>query len=892
MFALLLLFAGLCQAQSTYVFGSAKLLDADATALTVTDSAGSGVSVSLGYAPTGSERVKVWFFRGFRDVYDSTATCTNPCTVSLNLSRGDICEYYEYVDASGNALSPRKLSACRVLKGVYPAPSATIPVPTKLIGSNGKEVSFSFPVAAGTSTSDRRLYFRAHNLTCDGKASFRLNSGAWIDMSNANTPQIDTRGLRQGIGYPMGLIAEFAGAIPDGLITADATNTITFRLNKTCELSLGLRLLSFNILEANKTVTQIVVTGGNLATATTDGAHNFTTGDYAQIVNAPGMWLRFNGLRQITVTGSTTFTFTPTNDPGAASVPNGTYVVPTARATNVSTQWPNILYQPVMTAARAIIPATSFVADNPAVDALYQPYTADSARIAAGQAIWEATTNKVADSRQGHTRPVGCAECHTPTPYGEKYFNFSRQELELAAERTGNSEQGARDLVDYVYSLAFTAPTYTRPYTPLFQKGPGVASKPQLEWTAGCGWECALNYDRDMDEYLRPAGSSATWRFDSLLNQRDIPDPIIMLPWNNWIVPVHPRQLDPNFYSSSPWTAYTTARAGITQGNCSTAVSQFFNPATTYDFRYFLMVDWKRDTFNYLWESKNYGPTLNTDVPTRFYSMGLWTGLKYWEIMQTNALWTCATQTYPSLVQGDAWPDTSTYGYLPRGGYRVAYSAFNIAPHKNTTTIASPMADPPVAGSQLSTIWYLLGVTIDPGNRRTRGDNPIDWPYHWAFLRDNRAAGPFTMVRDAIWAMQASADHPTLTDGESTPTWMWFFPTIFNEYVSNLTEDADYQKIVPAFLHDALLPFLARFSTGAWSTKLACNAIDLSLLPNQLGDVCDSLAYALPVFKHFGATSGDLDTLQAFGEALVPGYNWAARRATTCAWSSGTLTCN
>ena len=123
--------------------------------------------------------------------------------------------------------------------------NSSVELPLEVIGSEGYTVATVVDVPQGSSA--RRLWMQVNNLSYDDKASVQINDGAWVNLRN-DTAQIEVAGKAYGGisgGYStLRLSVAAAGAV-------DGRNIVKFRFNKTDGISIGYRVLAFNLLDQN-----------------------------------------------------------------------------------------------------------------------------------------------------------------------------------------------------------------------------------------------------------------------------------------------------------------------------------------------------------------------------------------------------------------------------------------------------------------------------------------------------------------------------------------------------------------------------------------------------------------------------------------------------------------
>lgn len=342
--------------------------------------------------------------------------------------------------------------------------------------------------------------------------------------------------------------------------TAGATNTIGLRFKgapasfiQVYGLQHGPRWLESNLLQLNRScnITQIVVTSLN-AVATCDAPHGYADGDTVVILRAPSYKWRFEGRNTITAHTSTTFTFLwganidggGVAGSGIYTTPNGTYTVPTSNNTAYQSQ-------PTAVAYRALIPATSFAAYDPAGEPTYGGNAATGATLAATGALKD--PNPYAGSANASV--ASCASCHVNrNGFNDlAFFGYESKVIRTAAMHRGMTQAQASDIVAWVVAArtGLSTPTaLSRPWNPPFQPGPGLDALTIREWIAGAGYKWVPNYDPDMKEKMCPSGScngDSTWAYNGTINNRELPLYLQLATWNKWLAEVYPGDMCVSF---------------------------------------------------------------------------------------------------------------------------------------------------------------------------------------------------------------------------------------------------------------------------------------------------------------------------------------------------------
>ncbi|NQY67278.1 MAG: hypothetical protein HRT72_06095, partial [Flavobacteriales bacterium] len=120
----------------------------------------------------------------------------------------------------------------------------TIQLPVEVIGSDYTVVPRTFNLTSGAAATE--VWMQVNNLSYDDKASIRINGGPWFTITNANVNMAEPELSFGGIG---GEISTVRFSVPmSGFVTG--ANTIDFRFNEHDGLSMGYRVVRFNVLDA------------------------------------------------------------------------------------------------------------------------------------------------------------------------------------------------------------------------------------------------------------------------------------------------------------------------------------------------------------------------------------------------------------------------------------------------------------------------------------------------------------------------------------------------------------------------------------------------------------------------------------------------------------------
>ncbi len=896
---------------ANYPSQQSVILDAGATRVILTDSA-SGTSQTLIYGPGSGHRLRLTFspINVPPPSGTSYSACADPCAITMARNWGVQHQFEELTNNSGtplNSVGPHHSTLPMIEPAADAAGAWTFPI--EVIGQDYfvKRVQVTNP---GATVTGLRMYMRVNNSQCgivphDSKISVQVNGGAatandgnWISVNNAAVTQLDESkyyGIWNSadpsaavdyttVAVPNGSIAgvpdtiEVAVAIPDNLATT-GTNTIGFRTYCPDGKTSGYRILGLNFQKTStvKTITQIAVSS-NVATATTSGAHGYSSNDYIFISGAPGIHGRFNGPRQITVTDSTHFTFTPCGtNPNLLNCtsPNGTYTAPTSQAPTLS-----YATQPLIQGVKDVLADPVATWDDPST------WTAPSGGNAGtGATLW-AAQNSLVNPNLGYTNnaiTASCADCHTVSGMDLKYFAFSNSSIEQRALFHGLTFQNAKDIAAFIRGVTATRPSNSWPWTPLYGPCPTVDSQTINAWSAGGGIDCVLTYGNDAREYMAPSGVYTTWDPTSRLNTHNLPLHFQMPTWNQSLPAIHPADYAPgsNFFSNQVYTNYTAFRAAVTPGNYTTYAS-FGGPPINFLYLH-----------NYLITLQIANNPGIDNVPGFIYpsaympgvaSILQWASAKQWETMheyQVEAM--CPqiyTTTYGAAVGAAGYTDRCWQVQIP----------FNIAFHKTFQgSKHNPIDDSITSHVYQSNVAYVWQAILNSGNLRQTGDNPMDIAYTWGYLTDASSPRPsdWLLELQTIITAQSSWDQPLVDTGLGSFAYAGigdFFPLGFGaRWGLSFTSSADIGAFFNHVADNWASVISGKGNTAAWiawNTAVAQNCTTgATAAYNSSGTYCDALALNLPLLVNFGVTSSKIDTIQTWAAAVWTTHNFAYDRS-------------
>ncbi len=834
------------------------------------------------------------------------AACNDPCTsVSVDRNLGNTYYIAEVVDSSGNPKSPRVLSGMQVIPQVAITHTAgNWKFPIEVVGQPGYTTYVQDTALSGLTTTNMRLVmvinnpgYQAQN-PVDGKCSFNINGGSWISISNANAVGMDegiyygSQATSPNIGNPV-TTRVLTFAISDGTITAGATNTFGFRFNDTDGVGSGCRILDLNVIQATVQADSMPISGGT-GTVTTHSAHGYSSSDWVYQFYFPGAIGVSNGLRQITVTNSTHYTYTActTIDFLSCASTGVSSTVPTSRTDADPTYWG--LTQPVAYTARAFF-STMAAQEDPST------WTDGGWDASAGQTLWETAALVVPKMgwRDNISRAT-CGSCHMKDGSDLKAFNYSNHSIIVRAMFHGLTKDQGQKIAAYIRDLSTSASASTtigRPYNPLYQPGTGLDSHSVYEWAAGAGRNAVLMYDND-SPICTP---DSTWVPTSYVNQREVPIHIHLQDWNHWLPPIWMGDFfeggSTDFTNSNLFSYYNSAWTDITAGDDASfhSYDDYMEGFFSTQFR----SGWYA-TVNNLGlgaESAQAGVRRPSQYNLALFSAKLWVFIKNVEIIRLKGFeGTLATQ-YTTLY------GSSTNGYMDRGGqWQIAFQA---APHFQIAISQYGIYDETGdSWTYLSAATYALQIIFNNGNRRANAGITNDWGYVFLYnveaLGDRRANGCMAETAVPISGIQASYDWPNIAENNGL-NYQVLRPQVTpygngqSQRGQQFLSDSQRAAIATQWVTNWLTVY-TKYGNAAFQAVYdiekvvwISNCCDPAHGIFGNGTTLDGIAYILPIFKTYGVSTTLLGDLADAANAIFPGRDFRAiDLAATCTWSGGT----
>ncbi|MEQ9303027.1 MAG: hypothetical protein RJQ14_03860, partial [Marinoscillum sp.] len=123
----------------------------------------------------------------------------------------------------------------------------TIGLPVEVLGEQGKVVNRSIDLTEAEAIKADRLWLQINSLTYENKASIQVNQGTWYDLNHESVEMQYQEKARGGMVHGGFNTVRLSIPISD---LQTGTNTISFRFNRSDGISIGYRVVSFNLLDA------------------------------------------------------------------------------------------------------------------------------------------------------------------------------------------------------------------------------------------------------------------------------------------------------------------------------------------------------------------------------------------------------------------------------------------------------------------------------------------------------------------------------------------------------------------------------------------------------------------------------------------------------------------
>jgi hypothetical protein len=521
-----------------------------------------------------------------------------------------------------------------------------------------------------------------------------------------------------------------------------------------------------------------------------------------------------------------------------------------------------------------LIPSSTFVNDDP--DA-WQPPSSSASDVSAGQTLWH-TASLVMPTSSGGTQSIQahCSDCHTQDGRDLKYFNYSNNSIEVRAAFHGLTTQQGMQLASYIRSL--NVPNPGRPWNPPYQPGAGLDSQPVSNWAAGAGLDAVLSSDQDMVNAIFPSGfQSSVFAASSTLNQRELPLPIQLPDWNQWLPGTHPMDAFGSTFTTSDYnTIYQQLSSSLQPLNATVYLQQEANFQNWFGAFYSLYGQVGAP----IWSANVWTPAQVDDM----YSLSQWGLVKTWELNGQFQLEGMAQTIFGPQADPRAW-----YSNLP----------FFVSPHElkmPTNGVTGLRNGSTAAYVYLSYVWYNLQLILNDSNGQQAEQYPIDWPYVEGFVKElgsllSPQAGIQTMWLIKSMQIERQNGFGPQAGGAGyqpdVPQLSVLVTAEENDYdwtgVDSTTRVAIATGLVTSWLDQVTQFTPQEFYAGGWTTAtstpvLGGNAYD--------GVFVDWVWYMIPRFTFIGVSQTLVNQLAAWAQTVWPSANWTADATATCSWAN------
>ncbi|EPX65065.1 hypothetical protein D187_000490 [Cystobacter fuscus DSM 2262] len=184
-----------------------------------------------------------------------------------------------------------------------------------------------------------------------------------------------------------------------------------------------------------------------------------------------------------------------------------------------------------------------------------------SADVTAGEALWYGQGKLLKSSIVRRNITAACSSCHASDGRDLQYFNYSNNAIVQRSRFHGLSEAQGRQIAAYIRYSQRNVPHVAQatPWNPPYQPGPGLDSKPILEWAAGAGLGAVLETPTQAVQALfgKPPASlsqadvDAVMNANATMNAREVAMPLQYPDWNAWLPTIHPLDVWPTGASSA-----------------------------------------------------------------------------------------------------------------------------------------------------------------------------------------------------------------------------------------------------------------------------------------------------------------------------------------------------
>ncbi|MFY0626747.1 MAG: T9SS type A sorting domain-containing protein [Reichenbachiella sp.] len=125
----------------------------------------------------------------------------------------------------------------------------SITLPVEVLGEQGKVVTRSFDFTQEEAEQATTLWMQVNNLSYENKASVKVNNGSWTDLNHETVDMQYQEKARGGMTHGGFSTVRFSLPV-SGFV--EGSNTLSFRFNRSDGISIGYRVVNFNVLNDSK----------------------------------------------------------------------------------------------------------------------------------------------------------------------------------------------------------------------------------------------------------------------------------------------------------------------------------------------------------------------------------------------------------------------------------------------------------------------------------------------------------------------------------------------------------------------------------------------------------------------------------------------------------------
>ncbi|HXA66647.1 MAG TPA: hypothetical protein VNV82_15910 [Bryobacteraceae bacterium] len=531
----------------------------------------------------------------------------------------------------------------------------------------------------------------------------------------------------------------------------------------------------------------------------------------------------------------------------------------------------------------SLVPAAAFVYEDPNT---WEPPSSQASDIAAGKTLWYTATLTRPTSNGPAAILAHCTDCHAQDGRDLKYFNYSNNSIRTRSMFHGLTAQQGNQIASYIRTLNVVNPG--RPWNPPYQPGPGLDSKPVIEWAAGAGLDAVLDSDAEMMSAMFPSGvQDSFFSASGNLNIRETPVAVQMPDWNQWLPGTHPMDaFGATFTGSAYNTVYPTLRANL----------KVLDP-TAYVAMKPTLVKWQ-DGFYTVYQTVGApiwtNPTgWNPATVDAMSSLPQWGMVKTWELLNEFQL-----EGFGQSIFGSTQADQRTwYSALP----------FSTSPHivkLDPNHAAGLRNGTPAVYFYVAYIWYHMQLILNNSNKQQGDHSPIDWGYSYGFVKglsvlSSPQAGLQTMWLTKALQISNNGKGPEYTTSGWQPIVNEIQLLVFPE--ANHFEWGGVATSTRIAVNTGLLRSWLASVTQFTPQEFYAGGV-ASPTVNPLGGWAngtfqDGIWYMIPRFKFLGVDPTLVAQVAAWAQTLWPTANWTADLNATC-WpyqsyaSDGTVACS